>query len=268
MKLLCIGAHPDDNEFRCGGLALKLKAKGHEVQFLSACNGDRGHQTMSLEETAARRAGEMAAVAKILGIQYDVWSDVHDCELTADLETRRRMIRYIRAANPDIIITHRNNDYHADHRNVAMLVQDAAYLLTVPHECPDVPAMRFMPVIMFNEDTFAYPPYRPDIAIDVDSVVDQKIELMDKHVSQVYEWLPYTRGEVVTEDPVERLKWLKEVHSPRRKAGFCKTANRHRELLVQLYGERGNEIQNAEVFQVSEYGSALSEELRQELLSL
>ena len=48
MKILCIGAHPDDNEFRCGGLALKLKAKGHEVQFLSACNGDRGHQTMTL----------------------------------------------------------------------------------------------------------------------------------------------------------------------------------------------------------------------------
>ena len=65
MKLLVIGAHPDDNEFRCGGIAYKYKQLGHEVQFLTVCNGCRGHQSMTLEETRERRKGEYIAVPSI-----------------------------------------------------------------------------------------------------------------------------------------------------------------------------------------------------------
>jgi len=160
MKILMIGAHQDDVEVRCGGITKKYIDLGHEVRFLSACNGCRGHHIMTPEETTARRTKESAAVAKLLGIQYDVWSDIDDCSLMADLETRRRMIRYIRKFTPDLIITHRTNDYHADHRNTALLVQDASYMLIVPHECPDVPAMREMPVIMYYEDPFTIPPFK------------------------------------------------------------------------------------------------------------
>ena len=156
MKILVIGAHPDDNEFRCGGIAYKYKQLGHEVQFLTVCDGCRGHQSMTLEETRERRKGEYLAVAEYLGIRYDCFG-IEDCTVVADLETRRRMINYIREAEPDLIITHRTNDYHADHRAVAQLVQDSAYLLIVPHECPETPAMKKMPVIMFNVDDFSNP---------------------------------------------------------------------------------------------------------------
>ena len=67
--------------------------------------------------------------------------------------------------NPELVISHRPNDYHADHRAAGQLVQDASYLLTVPHECPDTPAMRFMPVIMYYEDRFVNPPFRADLVI-------------------------------------------------------------------------------------------------------
>ena len=84
MKILMIGAHQDDNEFRGGGLAYKLTKLGHEVRFLSCCNGCGGHHIMTAEETVKRRAGESAAVAALLGIRYDVW-DNDDCTLVADL---------------------------------------------------------------------------------------------------------------------------------------------------------------------------------------
>ena len=279
MKVLMIGAHQDDNEFECGGLASKLIKKGHTVQFLSMCNGCGGHHILGPKEISARRACESAKVAELLGIKYDVW-DNDDCNLVADLETRKRTIRYIREFNPDLIITHRTNDYMPDHRATAQLVQDASYLLTVPNECPDVPAMRFMPVIMCNEDRFTNPVFRADIVVDVDSEVDIKLEIANINVSQVYEWLPYTYGEEVPETDEERFEWLKgakitsettdeEIMSAGRgyAVGYAKPAAYHRKRLIELYGkERGSKIRYAEAFEISEYGSPMTEEMKNELL--
>ena len=135
LKVLMIGAHPDDNDICGGGIAIKYAAAGHEVRFLSVCNGCGGHHKMKPGEIAERRFGETQAVAALAGIKYDVW-DIPDCEVIADLETRKRLIRYIRAYCPDLIIAHRTNDYHADHRASAQLVQDvnAAVLGRCPIE--------------------------------------------------------------------------------------------------------------------------------------
>lgn len=282
MRVLMIGAHQDDCEFRCGGLASKLVKRGHTVKFLSMCDGSGGHHIMTPEETSATRAKESAAVAKLLGITYDVW-DVVDCNLVADLPTRKRLIRYIREFGPDLVIAHRPNDYHADHRASAQLVQDASYLLTVPHECPDVPAMRFMPVVMYNEDKFTNPVFRADLLIDVDSEIDVKLKIADLNVSQVYEWLPYTHGyENVPEDPAERFEWLKgmnitadttdeEVKAAGRgyMVRYAKTATRFRKELMQQYGaERGSKIRFAEAFEFCEYGEPMNAEMKRELLAL
>ena len=281
MKILMIGAHQDDNEFRCGGLASKYVKLGYEVRFLSMCNGCGGHHIMTPEETTARRAKESAAVAELLGITYDVW-DIDDCNIVADLPTRKRLIRYIREFNPDLIISHRTNDYHADHRAVGQLVQDASYLLTVPHECPEVEAMRFMPVIMYNEDRFKYPPFTADIILDMDDEIDTKLKIADLNVCQVYEWLPYTHGNLdeVPESPEERFEWLKGMNitadttdeeieaasSQGYAVRYAKTAARFRKELIEKYGaEKGGKIRYAEAFEVGEYGSPLTEELKQKL---
>lgn len=280
MKILMIGAHQDDNEFGRGGLASKLIKMGHEVQFLSMCNGCGGHHIMSPEETVKKRAAESAAVAKLLGIKYDVW-DVDDCNLVADLPTRKRLIRYIREFNPDLVITHRPNDYMADHRAAGQLVQDASYLLTVPHECPDVPAMRFMPVIMYNEDHFSNPEFRPDVVVDVSSEIDVKLQIANLNVCQVYEWLPYTHGEEVPEGEAERFEWLKgmditeettdeEIMAAKRgyAVRYAKTAARFRKELIEKYGqERGSKVRYAEAYEVCEYGNPLTEEMKEKLFS-
>ena len=279
LKVLMIGAHPDDCDICGGGLALKYAKAGHTVKFLSVCNGCGGHHKMSAKDVAERRYGETRAVASLAGIEYDVW-DIPDCEVTADLETRKRLILYIRKFNPDIIFTHRTNDYHADHRNAALLVQDASYLLTVPNLCPEEPAMRFMPVIMYFCDHFKNPPFVPDIAIDIDDVIDDKYRLWNCHVSQFYEWLPYTYGieNDVPEKEEERLEWLHQPRVPRDKplsyaalesiggskshceAEEAKYAAMYRPLLIKRYGKRGKTVIFAEAYELSEYGTQLNAE--------
>ena len=267
MKILAIGAHQDDNEFRVGGMASKWVKAGHEVRFLSLCNGCGGHHIMTPEETTARRATESAAVAKFLGIEYDVW-DIDDCTIVADLETRNRLIRYIREFSPDLIVSHRVNDYHADHRAAGQLVQDASYILTVPHTCPDVPAMRYMPVIVCNEDSFKNPTFEADFIVDMDDEIDNKLHIAHLNESQVYEWLPYTHEQTVPEGEAEKFEWLKGMNitadttdeeimaaSSGYAVRFAKTAARFRRELIEKYGtEKGSAIRYAEAFELSEYG--------------
>ena len=279
MKILMIGAHQDDNEFRCGGITHKYVQLGHEVKFLSMCNGCGGHHILTPAETTATRAKESAAVAKLLGITYDVWDDMNDCSLVADLNNRRRLIRYIRAFAPDLVIAHRPNDYHADHRASGQLVQDASYMLIVPHECPDVPAMKTMPVIMYFEDGFKSPEFRCDVVVETDAELEIKMQIAALNVSQVYEWLPYTHGETVPEDEAGRDAFLRGMDTTRWQSDeevmsysrgyavrYAKTAARFRKELIEKYGkERGSKIRYAEAFEVSEYGEPLTEELKAQL---
>lgn len=283
LRVMVVCAHPDDCDFNYGGVAIKYAAAGHKVKFLSLCNGCYGHHVLTPKETAARRYLETQEAAKVAGIEYDVW-DVDDCTLEATMENRKRLIREIREFHPDILFCHRTNDYHADHRNAAILVQDASYLLIVPGFCPEVPAMRKMPVIMSAWDRFKQPPFKPKLAINIEDVIDKKIEMFNCHVSQVYEWLPYShcQEDAVPTDPKERLRWLHgnpidrnsppederiltakvKGHSEEDEAYL---ASLYREELIERYGEAGKNIHFAEAFAISEYGAQPSEERLKEL---
>ena len=285
LRILMIGPHPDDCDIRCGGTALKYVQAGHIVKFISTLDGCGGHQTMKPAEIAARRAKEIQNVAAYAGLTYDVW-DIPDCELMADLETRKRMIREIRKFNPDVIFCCRPNDYHADHRNCSILVQDASYLLIVPNCCPDVPPMREMPVILYFEDSFQNPPFRPDIVIDINDTIDGKFEMLNCHVSQMYEWLPFTRLQEheVPEGAEARMAWLRGNPIPRdggpltmediakyrthphSEGRYATTAVQYYDALVARYGkEKADTIRFAEVFELCEYGKKLTPEMEKEL---
>lgn len=278
MKILMIGAHQDDSEFRCGGITHKYVQMGYEVRFLSMTDGSGGHHIMGPDETRAARAKESAAVAEFLGIRYDVWDNL-DANLVADLATRKKLIRYIREYSPDLIICHRTNDYHADHRASGLLVQDASYLLTVPNECPDVPAMRFMPVIMHYSDRFQNPPFEPTVVVDTDAEIDVNLHIAHINKTQVYEWLPYNSGDIVPESEEERKEWLKgmvitedttdeEILAAKRgyAVRYAKVASKYRKELIERYGEeKGRKIRYAEAFQLSEYGAPLTPELMKKL---
>jgi len=222
---------------------------------VSVTNGDAGHQTIHGAALAKRRLGEAKESARRLGIDYQVL-DNHDGELLPTLEVRKQVIRQIRAWNTDLVLAPRPNDYHPDHRYTGVLVQDAAYMVVVPAVTPDTPALRKNPVFLYYEDNFQRPnPFRPDIAVAIDDVIDLKIDALDSHVSQFYEWLPWVDGrlEEVPKDPAERKAWLKRARG--RQPGAAVRAS-----LVKWYGaERGNAARYYEAFEICEYGTQPNE---------
>src|SRR5947209_6171956 len=131
LRLLILGAHPDDADYAAGGTAALYRAAGHVVKMVSLTNGCAGHHLQPGPELARRRRAEAAAAGAVIGATYDVL-DNNDGELLPTLENRRQVIRLIRGFRPDLVLTHRPNDYHPDHRYTSQLVQDAAYLVTVP----------------------------------------------------------------------------------------------------------------------------------------
>ena len=227
-------------------------------------NGDIGHHEIGRRHPRSPATDEARRAAAILGVETEVL-DNHDGELLPTLENRRTVTRKIREWKADVVIVHRPNDYHPDHRYTGILVQDAAFMVTVPGFCPDVPALRKNPVFLYTEDEFKKPnPFIPDVVVPIDSVVDQKVGAFDAIESQFYEWNPWLGDDVdqVPKDKVERRKWL-EAQS---KELFAKTADRFRAKLIETLGaERGKAVKYAEAFEICEYGSQPS---RQQLTRL
>lgn len=259
IRVLVIGAHPDDCDIKAGGVAALYAQKGHVVKFVSVTNGDAGHHEIGGGPLAKRRNAEAQAAAEIIGIDYELL-DNHDGELMPTLENRYKIIRSIREFRADLIMTHRPNDYHPDHRYTSMLVQDAAYMVTVPNICALTSHLEKNPVIVYLSDNFRKPyPFTPDVVVGIDAVVDKKIDMLHCHVSQFYEWLPYNSGtlHLVPNSPNERHKWLAD----RLRNRFSNVADKYREKLIECYGEKeGNNIQYAEAFESCEYGSQLNAE--------
>ncbi|PQO39303.1 GlcNAc-PI de-N-acetylase [Blastopirellula marina] len=266
LRIICFGAHPDDAEYKSGGCAIKWAQQGHLVKLVSVTNGDIGHWQMSGGELAQRRAAESAEVARRIGVVSEVL-DIHDGELMPTLENRRKITRLIRDWKADIVISHRPWDYHPDHRNVGVLVQDAAFMVMVPYFCPDTPALKANPVFLYSSDRFQKPyPFRPDVAVSLDDVFEQKVDALMALESQIFEGGALGSPEFVASvppasQPELRRKYLHD-RWVNRQGGEAK---QYRGLLQQWYGEElGNKIQFAETFEVCEYGrQPTPEELRE-----
>ena len=254
MKILVIGAHPDDCEFYAGGTAVLWRRRRDAVRFVSMTNGDAGHFELRGEELARRRRAEALAAARVADVEYEIL-DTSDGQLEPTLERRMEVIRLIRKFVPDLVLTHRPGDYHPDHRYTSILVQDAAYMVTVPPICADTPHLRENPVFGYLCDAFQKPaPFRADAVVDVDPVVELKWDMLDAHASQFYEWLPYNDGttDEVPESGAERRQWLRERWGPLMRS----VADAHRGKLLETYGEEaGKRVRHAEAFEISEYGS-------------
>ena len=193
LQIIVIGAHPDDCDIDAGGTAALWASMGHNVKFLSLTNGDAGHQSMGGGALAKRRRAEAQESARRLGIAEYETLDNHDGELIPSLDVRLQVIRRIRRWKADIVIIPRPNDYHPDHRNTGLVVQDAAYMVIVPNVASDTPPLEKNPVFLYSHDHFQKPnPFEPEIAVNIDPVFERKIDGMDAHVSQFYEWLPWT----------------------------------------------------------------------------
>lgn len=267
MHILYIGAHPDDCDFSCGGSALLFADRGDHVKFVSVTNGDCGHYEEKYRADrsllANRRMVEARKAVRVFGGEFECL-DVHDGEVYVTRELTERMIRTIRGwgpegQGPDLVLLNRPSDYHRDHRYSAQVVLDATFMLTVPLMCPGVRHLDRMPVFAYWFDGFCEGgPFRPDVVVPIDAVMERKAEIARAHESQLFEWLPYNAG---------TLDQVPEDREGRRAYALDRMERRGRRVMEGCRERAPGEIptgwEYAEAFQISEYGRQPdAEELR------
>lgn len=265
--ILCIGAHPDDNEVSVGGTAALLRRAGHVVRFISVTDGRRGHfaeeYRLDPEALVGRRLGEARAAAAIIGAEYDCLG-FPDGGLYVTPESTEAMVRCIRSfgppgQGPDLVLCNRPNDYHRDHRYASRLVLDATYMLTVPLMCPETRHLDRMPVFAYWQDTFTEGgAFEPDVLVPIDDTLETKVRMIAEHESQFFEWLPFNQNALdqVPHGGPERLATIREKYMDRAESWL----ERFRDTAAAQALPEGCRF--VEGFQVSEYGRQPSEEER------
>lgn len=261
IRVIAIFAHPDDADSRMSGTAALFANMGAAVKFVSLTNGDAGSYNQGGGPLGKRRREEARRAGERYGIDEYQVLDNHDGELMPDLNTRKQVIRAIREWDADIVVGLRPNDYHPDHRNAGKLVQDASFMVIVPSIVTDVPPLRKNPLFLYMADNFKKPaPFTHDIVVGIDETIGKKIAGLNEHVSQMYEWLPWTRqlglDSSVPTDSLERIAWLKERMEKR-----SMVSPAQRVILEKWYGKKkANAFKYAESFEIAEYGYQPTEE--------
>jgi LmbE family N-acetylglucosaminyl deacetylase len=191
MKVLAIGAHPDDIELICAGTMAKFKQQGAEVFLCHVCDGNKGSKIYKPEELAEIRRNEALESAKLIEAT-SIWAGLSDGEVVLDLNSRKKVVEVIRQTAPDLIITHSPNDYHSDHINTSRLVFEATYLAGLVLWDSAYLAPEKLPYLYYM-DTLAGVNFFPEEYVDISDTIEIKIEMMMKMKSQ--------------------LGWLKDMHN-------------------------------------------------------
>jgi len=186
MRVLAIGAHPDDLEILCGGTLAKFARQGDDVTMLVMTDGSAGHARIPAAELAAIREREARAAAAVIGAEL-VWLGLPDEFVFNDEPTRKRLLDAIRAARPDLILTHAAADYHPDHVATHRAVFDASFIVGLPNVVTPSPPHPGVPPL-FYFDTLAGVGFLPTEYVDVTDTFAVKQEMLRSHASQV-EWL-------------------------------------------------------------------------------
>lgn len=186
LRVLGVGAHPDDLEILCGGTLAKYVKLGHKVIMAHLLNGDKGHYEMDSKKLARVRREEAENAAQIIGAEV-LSLDFPDGELFSNLEIRKKVINLIRQAKPDVIITHTPKDYMSDHIVTSQLVCDASFLSTASlFKTGQEVHGRITPI--FFMDTMAGVNFLPSEYVDISDTFEKKKEMIKQHKSQL-DWL-------------------------------------------------------------------------------
>jgi LmbE family N-acetylglucosaminyl deacetylase len=161
-SVLAIGAHPDDIELGCGATLLAHRRHGDRVAMLVMTTGEQGPQA------ATSRIREQEEAAALLGADL-FWGGFLDGAVPDDAPAVRMIDEVIAATGADVIYTHAPGDTHQDHRATAM-ASLAAGRRTSRILCYESPTSRG---------------FSPSLHVDIDGLVDGKLDLIRAHLSQV-----------------------------------------------------------------------------------
>jgi LmbE family N-acetylglucosaminyl deacetylase len=182
MRVLAVGAHPDDLEILCGGTLAKYAKAGHQVTMAVATNGEVGSPTLPNEEIAEIRRQEACASAAVIGADF-IWIGYPDEFLYSTEESRLRFLNVVRKAQPDVILTHAPTDYHPDHRMAGQIIWDIRVMTTVPNIKTEEPPTTKIPEIYYF-DTIAGIDFVPQYYVDISETFDLKKQMLACHKSQ------------------------------------------------------------------------------------
>lgn len=186
MRILAIGAHPDDLEILCAGTLARYAQKGHQVVMCVATDGTAGHMAIKPPELAQIREQEARAAAEVIKAEF-IWLGFPDELIFNDRETRLAFVDAIRQTRPDVIITHAPNDYHPDHRVVSSLVFDTSFIASLPNIETSLPAHPAVPPLYYM-DALAGKGFHPTEYVDISTVFETKRRMLACHESQL-KWL-------------------------------------------------------------------------------
>ncbi|NLF92975.1 MAG: PIG-L family deacetylase [Oligosphaeraceae bacterium] len=232
LRVLSVMAHQDDFEFEAAGLFLRLRqhyGSNVALKIVTTSCGGSGHHEMSFEETVRRREAEAQASAAIVGAEYENLRQLDGTHIPAQVFCDRNMLgglwNCIRDYAPDYVIappvvTNPLAGIHIDHQHTAEALRYIAYQLGVPNAYPTMNAprqQRFrVPVFLVCLDAYSQENIW-DFSVNVDSVKEEKIQMLRCHASQIEEWLPFVDslndpdGAIYQRGPNgENIRWSEE----------------------------------------------------------
>ncbi|MBF0619124.1 MAG: PIG-L family deacetylase [Candidatus Omnitrophica bacterium] len=162
MNILAIGAHPDDIELGCAGTMLRYVSRGHAVYYLIMSDGSQGGSP------SVRREEQEAAAARV-GVKHVFWGDCVDTRFTVNREMVSLIETVCSEVKPDEVYVNYAEDSHQDHRALTRAV---------------ISATRYIPRVLFYED-YTSIGFNPEIFVDISEVIEQKIDVVKCHRSQV-----------------------------------------------------------------------------------
>ena len=187
MRVLAVGAHPDDLEILCGGSLARFVVEGHEVVMCNASFGNRGSFEHTSAEITEIRLREARRAAEVAGAEH-VTLEFTDGEIDAsDREQRVAVVDLVRETRPDLILTHSPGDYMSDHNEISKLVFDCSFHATLPLLETAQPAHDRVTPIYYIETVMGLG-FAPVEYVDVTSTIKTKIAMLEAHQSQLT-WL-------------------------------------------------------------------------------
>ncbi len=161
VRVLAVGAHPDDVEIGCGGTLLRHRDAGHAVTVLTLTLGDQGGRPQD-------RRREAVGAATRLGAEL-LLADLADTRLDEEVGLTRLVEDVVTTVRPTVVYVHSAADQHQDHRAV--------------HEAVVV-ATRRVPEVYCYQSPSSRVGFSPTRFVRVDDTVDEKVDLLGVYRSQ------------------------------------------------------------------------------------
>ena len=183
MRVLAIGAHPDDIEAQCAGTLAKYAKMGHKVFTATATNGNIGSATLPMDEIAAIRKEEARRAAAHIGAEY-ICLDYDDEMFYEDKNARLKFIDLVRYCKADVIFTHNPKDYNPDHELTSKIINDIAVMIPIAKiQTRNAPYDK-IPIIVHYEPVYGLG-FIPTEYVDITDTMEIKMAMLREHKSQI-----------------------------------------------------------------------------------